>query len=296
MITTPRKPPCRASRPRRGPGALALAAGLLLGVGSPVARAESTSPEFDPLNHAYAVYLGSGIYVSETRSVFVFRVAPKINIRSEEEHPFGIRLRINGPFGFSDLKPLDFLELDFPDRLGTFAIVPGVEFPVKLYPNWTLMPFVDFGAATDTKLHDVTYVIGTGARSRAEFRDRRHVYLLWNELIWANNLNGPEREDEDYSLFRTDFELMGLVDVRLSGRDFDLGVLAKAEIFLDGLIIDRLLEEPEFIRRKFDVGLTFGPSQSWKVFKRLIPVPRLGVAYRFGSGSSAVSVTFRTRY
>ena len=63
------------------------------------------NPEADPLNHAYSVYLGTGYYVSNGQSVFVFRAFPKFRIRSEEEHRFGVRIRLNFTFGFYNLQP-----------------------------------------------------------------------------------------------------------------------------------------------------------------------------------------------
>ena len=136
---------------------------LLLAVSGPV-MAQATAPEADPLNHAFSVYLGSGIYVSENRSVFIFRIAPRIKIRSEKDHKFGIRLRFNLTFGFYDFDPKHLIELEFPDRLGTFAFVPGIEFPVNIYDNWVLIPFFDVGPATDTEFQDVNVVLGTGFR------------------------------------------------------------------------------------------------------------------------------------
>ena len=276
--------------------AAALLGCLVIGSGVGTNHAQETSPEFDPLNHAFSVYMGSGIYVSQGRSVYVFRVAPRIRLRSEEEHAFGIRLRINATLGFFDLDPKDFLDFKFPDRVGTFALVPGVEFPIKLYSNWTLIPFLDAGAAVDTEVRDVVVVVGTGLRSRAEFNDAAHTYVLWNELIYANNLQDSANDRVDYSVFRTDLDLRGLVGFKLSKRAFDLGLMAKVEQFFDGIIIERVLLEPLQIQRKYELGLTFGPSEKWKTLRNMFTVPRIGLTYRFGDGPSGVRFVLRSRF
>ena len=82
---------------------------VLACAGADLVMAQTTAPEADPLNHAFAVDLGSGIYVSENRSVFIFRIAPRIKIRSENDHKFGVRLRFNATFGFYDLVPKDLI-------------------------------------------------------------------------------------------------------------------------------------------------------------------------------------------
>lgn len=258
------------------------------------ARANSFSPEHDPLNHAFAVYIGSGFYIADGRSVFIFRVTPKTTLRSEEKNSFGIRLRINATFGFYDIEPGDFLDLELPDRIGTVALVPGVEFPVKLYDNWTLMPFVDFGAATDTEFSDLNWVVGTGARSRAEFKDKRHLYVLWNEFIYANNISEDESERQDYTVFRTDFEMRKLVNFKLLKRNLDLGLLAKGDWYFDTVLIDLALDDAVTIRRRFELGLTVGSTRKY-VFKKLLTAPRFGVTYVAGDGTSGVKLALRFR-
>ncbi len=259
-------------------------------------RAETTAPEADPLNHAYAVYLGSGIYVSENRSVFIFRIAPRVKIRSEKDHAFGIRLRFNATFGFYDLDPRDLIELEFPNRLGTFAFVPGVEFPINIYDNWVLTPFLDFGPATDTEFQDLILVAGTGFRSRAEWHHGRFTHLLWNELIYAKNLQADTTSSEDYTLLRTDYEARGIVRYRLGKRPCDFGLLLGLDYFFDTIIVNVPFDKPTGVGERYEVGFTTGPSQPWHQLKKIVKVPRLGLSYRFGEGTSSVRFLFSFRY
>jgi hypothetical protein len=260
------------------------------------AMAETTAPEADPLNHAFAVYLGSGIYVSENRSVFIFRIAPRIKIRSEKDHKFGVRLRFNATFGFYDLVPKDLIELEFPDRLGTFAFVPGVEFPIKIFDNWTLIPFFDVGPATDTEFQYLVVVMGIGFRSRAEWHDKRLTYLLWNELVYAKNLETDTTSSEDYSLLRSDFEIRGLVRYRVGKQPWDGGLLFGLDWFFDSLIVNVPFDRPKEIGARYEVGFATGPSQPWHQLKKMVKVPRVGLSYRFGEGTSSVRFILSFRY
>jgi len=282
-------------RPARRWVSGALGCLLLCAVSGPV-MAQSTAPEADPLNHAFSVYLGSGIYVSENRSVFIFRIAPRIKIRSEKDHKFGIGLRFNMTFGFYDFDPKNLIELEFPDRLGTFAFVPGIEFPVNIYDNWVLIPFFDVGPATDTEFQDLNVVLGTGFRSRAEWHHKRFTFLLWNELIYAKNLQTKEYASEDYSLLRSDFETRGLARYRLGKRGFDFGLLLGIDWFFDTIIVNVPFDRPEPIGARYEVGFTTGPSEPWHQVKKMVKVPRLGLSYRFGQGTSSVRFLIGFRY
>ena len=269
---------------------------LLVCAASGPLMAQATAPEADPLNHAFSVYLGSGIYVSENRSVFIIRIAPRIKIRSEKDHKFGIRLRFNATFGFYDFDPKDLIELEFPDRLGTFAFVPGIEFPVNIYDNWVLTPFFDVGPATDTEFQDLNVVLGTGFRSRAEWHHKRFTYLLWNELIYAKNLQTKEYASEDYSLLRSDFEARGIARYRLGKRPFDLGLLLGLDYFFDTVIVNVPFDKPKEIGVRYEVGFTTGSSEPWHHLKKMVKTPRLGLSYRFGQGTSSVRFLISFRY
>ena len=277
----------------RWPAVLAISA--VLGLIPGAACAQDSPPEADPLNHAYSVYMGSGLYVASGRSVFVFRVAPRIKIRSEQDRAFGIRLRVNATFGFYDLKTTDFQNLEIPDQLGTFAFVPGLEFPVVMGDDWTLVPFVDAGFATDTEIRETTFVVGTGLRSRAALHDSRHAYLLWNEFVYARNSTTRVSSTDDYTLFRTDFEMRGLVDYRVGKRPFDLGLVAETDFFFDSVIVDLPLGEPVTISYRWELGLSTGSTEPWKHFKNMLTAPRLGIGYRSGEGDSSIRITIRFR-
>lgn len=272
-----------------------LLACAIAGSGASPPRAQESAPEADPLNHAYAVYMGTGLYVSSERSVFVFRVAPRIKLRPAEGHGFGIGLRINATIGFYDLVPSDFRNLDVPDKLGTFALVPGVEFPIELAEAWTLIPFLDAGVATDTEIQDETFVLGLGVRSRAKLHDSRHTYLLWNEFVYARNSSTTVSTTDDYTLFRTDFEMRGLMHYRLGRRPFDLGLVAETDFFFDTVIVDIPLGEPVSVSYRWELGFSTGSTEPWKPLQKWITAPRLGIGYRSGEGDSSIRVTIRFR-
>jgi hypothetical protein len=267
---------------------------LILGGNATSSAFTPPNPEADPLNHAYSVYLGTGYYVSNGQSVFVFRAFPKFRIRSEEEHRFGVRIRLNFTFGFYNLQPGDFLDLEIPSRVSTFAFVPGVEFPIKINETWTLMPFFDVGLATDTEFRDKTVVTGFGVRSRALWETRPLDYLLWGEGIAARNRAVDAGTEDGYTVLRADLDLRRLVEYRLFKRGFDLGLLAGADWYLDPILVG-LIEDTDFeISQRYEIGLTTGPTVRWK-FLKVFTMPRVGISYRFGEGFGTWAIRFRIR-
>ena len=55
-------------------------------------------------------------------------------------------------------------------------------------------------------------------------------------------------------------------------------------------------EPPDEVTWRWELGLTVGPSEKWRVFKKLFTVPRLGLSYRGGSGTSGIRFVIRSRY
>jgi hypothetical protein len=279
------------------PSIAALCVGFLILAAAPaVATSQSRAQEevADPLNHAFAVYLGGGLYVTGDSTVFTIRFGAKIRIRDERKHAFGVRLRLVGVIGLYDTEfKLEDIG-DLPSRIGTWAAMPGVEFPVRIFDNWTLMPFIDAGVASDTKFHDTTIVTGIGARSRAEFKDKRHFHVLWNELIAAANHDQQFVKSDDYTLFRIDYEMRGIVDYKLLKREFDMGLLLLSETYFNSPILGPPGRQLQ-INQRFEVGLTTGATEQWKAIKNKITTPRVGVSYRFGEGTRSVRFVIRFR-
>ena len=273
---------------------LLLCAGVLALTTPPVGAADDPHPDAHPFNPTFAVYMGSGIYFVEGRSALLFRVPVGIRLRSEEEHAFGIRLRINVALGFYDLDPGDLGTIFDTENVATIALVPGIEFPIRIFDNWTMGPFLDLGSSYNNASDEWTGVLGTGFRSRAEFGGAGLQYLLFNELIYGNNLNTATVFD-DFGLLRTAFDIRRLIRFRVFKRSNDFGLLFKNELYAGEVAFARPGLDSLVTRVRWEAGFTVGPTERVKVLK-LITAPRFGVSYRFGGGTNAIRIIFRARY
>ena len=280
------------NRPRRI--VLLLCVGALALTAVPACAADDPHPDAHPFNPTFAVYMGSGIYFVEGRSALLFRIPVGIRLRDEREHAFGIRLRINTALGFYNLDPGDLGTIFDSDNVATVAVVPGIEFPIRIYDNWTMGPFLDLGGSFNNATDEWTGVLGTGFRSRAEFAGKGLQFLLFNELIYGNNLN-TETVFDDFGLLRTAFDIRRLINFKVFKRPIDLGLLFKNELYAGEVAFVRPGLDSLVTRVRWEAGFTVGPTEKVKILK-LITAPRLGISYRFGGGTDAIRIIFRARY
>ena len=259
------------------------------------AAAQTRESEFEALNFAFAAYVGSGIYSGGDQTVWLLRIPITVPILPAEDRPFGLRLRVRATFGFYDFDPGDLTAIGIPDSVGTFSLLAGVDMPIRIRDNWTLGPFLDGGPAWDSETETWSGVIGIGVLSRAEFllkSERR--FVLWNELVRASNFGNGEFEEEGFGKFLTDLEYRIPLSWTVGGKRMAVGPFVKAVWLFDALEIGGILDDEKTIRARYEVGFKIGAENRERIWR--IPVPRLGLSYRFGQGVTSVRFIFSSRY
>jgi len=284
----------------RSRGACVAACVLAILTGVATARAQTDPvdpediPEFDPLNVAFAAYVGSGVYVAGDSTAWVIRVPASVRLRKEEENAFGVRFRITTTLGFFNFKPTDIFEGVIPERIGTVTILPGVSFPIKLTEKWRIEPFIDFGAGWLTEQRGATPIFGSGVYSRAEFPTRRSKVILWNRLIYAREFTtGDSVADDDFLLFEVEPEYRIPV-ATIRKHKVDIGIFLSGEWYINKLIILEPLGENLELGNRWEVGFTFGTVERLRFWK--ITAPRLGLGYRWGDLANGYRFIFSFRY
>lgn len=63
-------------------------------------------------NVAYLHYYGTGTFTAGEQQVLVFRVPPAITLRSLEDDPWGLRLKLAFVFAIQDFENLEELDLE----------------------------------------------------------------------------------------------------------------------------------------------------------------------------------------
>ncbi len=259
------------------------------------AGAQTRESEFEALNFAFAAYVGPGIYSGGDQTVWLFRIPITVPILPSENRPFGVRLRVRATFGFYDFDPGDLVTTGIPDSVGTFSLLAGVHVPFRIRDNWTLGPFLDGGPAWDNVTQTWSGVIGIGALSRAEFQLKsEHRFVLWNELVRASNFGDDEFEKDGFGKFLTDLEYRIPLSWTVGGKRMAVGPFVKTVWLFDGLTVGGIVDDEKTIRARYEVGFKIGPENRERVWR--IPVPRLGLSYRFGQDVTSVRFIFSSRY
>jgi hypothetical protein len=250
--------------------------------------------EFDPRNFAHASFLGSGFYFVGDRQIYILRIKGSLNLRSEEEHPWGLRVTFRPTLGFYDFNPTDRTDFGLPDELGSLSFLPGLEFRVPVKSNWRLDPFLEAGPAMEFDTDTVTWIYGLGVKSRAEFPTGNGRLLLWNTLLWAGNMESDVSPRDDFMVFDTTFEWRRPIGWTLFGYPTDIGPLVKAELYIDSLLVAPPQGLPIEINHRYEIGATWGPTERSKIWK--MTIPRIGLSYRFGNGRGGVRFVLTSKF
>ncbi len=260
-----------------------LATGLLcLVVAGP---ASSQTQEVDPINYAFARYLGTGFYRSSGRSVWVLTVPVSFELEQPRNGAPGIEFRIATTLGFYDFSGWDIVEGSLPDQVGTLSVLPGVMAHYPITERWTLSPFVDIGIGHNFSGGELTYIHGIGLRSAFEFDRGDYDYLLGNRLLFAGNSATNTETAGNFSTLETLIEVQPPFAVDFAETPVDFSFYLANFLYSDLEVLDVINGENTF-DVQWEFGLTAGPRHEAEVLG--ITVPRVGLGYRYSQGFYAI--------
>lgn len=255
---------------------------LCLAVAGP---ASSETQEVDPINYAFARYLGTGFYRSSGRNVWVLTVPVSFDLEQPRNGAPGIEFRIAMTLGFYDFAGWDIVEGSLPDQVGTLSVLPGVMAHYPITTQWTLSPFVDIGIGHNFSGGELTYIHGMGLRSAFEFGHGDIDYLLGNRLLFAGNSATNTETAGNFSTLETLIEVQPPFAVELAKSSVDFSVYLANFLYSDLEILD-LTNGENTLDVQWELGLTAGPREKAEVLG--ITVPRVGLGYRFSQSFYAI--------
>lgn len=282
MLTTSRRPARRV---------LALLPALVIGLHGP-ARAQDAAPRANVdllVNYGYlGSFLDPGIagYAVENRNVRVLNVPLTFTLRDWEERGWGLRLTVGGVLGVENVDRVG----DIPAaRLGAFALIPGIEVPVRLGRS-LLRPFFDLGAAFSLENEPAspgTVGIGTiGLRSEHVFPWRLFELGLEPRLTYSLTWSASELRD-DYAVFSLRADARHpVLDI---GDHVLTGVLyVQPAWFLEAMsLAGGARDATVAVRRQIEIGVGYNwrgdPPKLW-----IVDVPPVSFGYSSGDGLEGV--------
>jgi hypothetical protein len=260
------------------------------------AQEPPVEPEQEPkINFVFASQLGSGVYSAGDRSVQVYRIPIPVTLRSEEEHRWGIQLRFPVALGFYDFRTSDIFEGRLPDQVSTITALAGVTLTTRVGDHWVLGPMAEAGYARDFSLDEGSGVYSVGLEAQGVYERGRYMHLVDTRAVWAGQSKAAEGLADDFLRLQTSYEARRRLPWTTERHSFDAGLFVASYVFFDSVALYRFPREITVatveevprsnVTAQWEAGITFGVEPA-KVGR--IPVPRLGLSYRFGDDVSAI--------
>lgn len=260
---------------------------------APVARAQSllSGDEQNVVNFAFATQLGSGVYSVSGRTLQIYRLPFRHALKSADDTRFGIELTLPVTLGFFDFELQDVANGDIPTDVDALSFVPGLSLVYEAGPRWRLGSYAEAGVSKARDVEADSTVYSGGLVSLYEFGGQGFDWQLRNDLTYAGvDLDGAEGSDQ-FIRFQTVLTARRAVG---GGSPIDYLFYAMNDYYLDQP--DGPVESAERRGRslQYEIGITLGTSETRRIWR--IPLPRVGIGYRFGSDLDAWRIVFGTPY
>ena len=203
------------------------------------------------------------------------------------DHTFGVRLRLTGHIGFAAFDSI----ADFDIRsLDLAAILPGVELLFKTGERSMLRPYLDVGWGS-TSSTSTTLVYGElGLRTEFVWPWKRWELGLEPRLKGGYSFTDIEDFDLSHVELSARMEARYPLGFQVGGQTPDVGAYFKPSWYPNDISFPTFSGEQKSIYAQYEVGATLGFRYLAPMLCGLFRMPRLGVGYRFGDGTSGWTV------
>ncbi len=252
------------------------------------AAALSAQSPKDPAHHAFALYMGSGIYESGGQTAYVYRTTPSVTLRSSLLHSWGLVLRMPIAGAAVNYRYTDALSKGLPKQAASAAALAMFEFEHYRTSRHLIAPIIGAGAAGSFKHQTTHWISGAGLRNLFVFPlpqgDLRLLSLLFYTIL--HNTDGVAFDD--LALMKSGVEFRCPTGRTLFRRPFDAGVFAVHYLFCPSV---GALAQPLHsgrVRNELEIGVTIGAIEPVIIWG--IRLPRVGISYRFSPDRPSVSL------
>jgi hypothetical protein len=236
-------------------------------------------------NYAYAHEFGSGVYDFNGRTLQVYGLPLGWTAVEPGKDQAGLRLRLPVTLGFLDFRTADVVESGLPDQADSISFVPGVEFEFVISDDWRLLPYVQAGFSTASESAVETDLFGAGIRAEHVFAAGEFEGLYAGAATYSRvAYKGQSLPDDDFLRLRNSVEFRRNAGFSLHDHPIEYGLFATVDMYADPPTGPTTgIDVP---RTQLETGVVLGARPEWKVWK--IPLPRVGLSYRFAGDLSAV--------
>lgn len=273
---------------RRRQFIVGLSATLLLAIiASPVLYGADAATRADQrfTSYAYAHEFGSGVYDFNGRTLQVYGLPFGWTAREPGEDRTGLRLRLPITLGFLDFRATDVLEIGLPDQVDSASFVPGVELEYVVAERWRLLPYAQAGWSIASESDVETDLLGAGIRAEHVFAAGAFEVLYAGVATYSRvAYDDDSLPDDDFLRLRSGLEFKRNTGFSLGNHPIEYGLFATIDVYVDPPTGPTT--GTDVPRTQLETGVVFGARPAWKIWR--IPLPRVGLSYRFAGDLSSV--------
>ncbi len=261
---------------------------------SAFAAASTLQTQQPVANFAFASLLGAGVYSVEGRAVQIYRLPFDYELRPPTQERVGLDITLPVTLGFYSYQVQDVITEGLPKTVDTYSFLPGLEVSRLVGPRWRIAAFAELGVATAYADTNKSLIYDGGVRARYEFQLGKAHLRYGAELLYAASQVSHESKD-------TMVRLTNGVDARfrtamsLRGEVVDYGPYALSELYPKRPSVPASSTGPPISAAQWELGVTVGTVNTAYLCTAnicKIPLPRIGIGYRFGAGLSAFRLVF----
>ncbi len=241
------------------------------------AQSALTRDEQNVVNFAFATQLGSGVYSVSGRTLQIYRLPFSLELQPAGDSGAGVVLTLPITFGFYDFELQDVADGSLPASVDAVSFVPGLTFVFDMGSGWKLEPYLEAGVSKARDVEADSTVYSGGLVSLYEFDGKGFDWQLRNDLVFAGaDVRGAEGSD-NFTRFQT---------VLSARRPFSRDSRADYLVYA---LNDAYLDPPDGpvgggerggSSMQYEIGVTLGTTDGRRIGR--IPLPRIGLGYRFG--------------
>ena len=261
---------------------------LLLCIVTNTSYAADERSTFGITNFAFSSYLGTGFYTSSGQNVFVVQMPFQHTIIKKTGSNAGWALNLPLTIGLIDFENIEAENLPELGDVTTITFLPGIEYQYPVTPNWTLIPFADYGFARDLNNTTNVLVLGAGIKSNADFKHNKNIFTLGNRFLYAREKSGSADNDSDYSLIETGLNYRITSNYKANDVPPHINLYYINFYYPDNLVFFEQTTNPVRVGIEHEIGFTFSNLPDFLFFEKA----ELGFGIRRGNGVDVYRIVF----
>ena len=251
---------------------------LLLPGNQPALAADE--PE-DNINYAYSVWIGSGFYKLDDRTVYLLRAPFSYTLREADSENWGLEILLPATIGFHDNED---------GNSGTLTFVPGLQLNYPVLDNWWLKPFGQFGFGKDFSGSDIAWIYGLGIKSLATFDLKSSELDFGTAFAWAAQNQSGGGSDSGFSMVEIGLNSRWPTNITVLDRKSDLNLFFVYTEFVNDLDFERAQKDDKNIQRLYKFGIALSSDEEYPILG-LFDLRGGGVDVTFGKGYFGMGLT-----